>query len=96
VTRTAISAAVPRRRFTFEGRVISVTAFARPWVRFDVVLGDETGAFTLRFSGRRGIPGMRPGQCVRVEGTPAEVRSVLVLLNPLYEFMPDRAPCPCE
>ena len=96
MTRSAISAAVPRRHSTCEGRVISVTAFARPWVRFDVVLGDETGAITLRFTGRRGIPGMRPGQCVRVEGTPAEVRSVLVMLNPLYEFIPDRAPCPSE
>jgi hypothetical protein len=89
VTATAISAVVPRRRTTLEGQVMSVSAFVRPWVRFDVVVGDGSGTITLRFMGRTAIPGMSAGRQVRVEGTPAIVRHVLIMLNPLYEFPPD-------
>ena len=86
MTPTAIAAALPRRRSAFEGRVVSATAFARPHLRFDVVLDDGTGAITLRFTGRPRIPGMRLGQIVHVEGTPAEVGSALIILNPGYAF----------
>jgi hypothetical protein len=71
------------------GRVISVSPFIRPWVRLDVVVGDGSGAITLRFMGRAEIPGMSAGRQIRVEGTPSLVRELLVMLNPLYEFMPD-------
>jgi hypothetical protein len=89
VTPTAISAVVPRRRTTLVGRVISVSPFVRPWVRLDVVVGDGSGMVTLRFMGRTEVPGMIAGCQIRVEGTPAIVRQVLVMLNPLYEFIPD-------
>jgi hypothetical protein len=89
VTSTAIAAVVPRRRTTLEGRVVSVSPRFRPWVRLDVVLGDESGTVTLRFVGRDGVPGMRVGRQIRVEGTPAIVRGTLIVLNPLYEFIPD-------
>ena len=50
---------------------------------------DGTDSMTLRFVGRHTVPGMRPGRRVRVEGTPAENHSKLIMLNPLYEFIPD-------
>jgi hypothetical protein len=89
VSTTAISAVVPRRRTTLAGRVISVSPFVRPWVRVDVVVGDGSGTVTLRFMGRTAVPGMSAGRQIRVEGTPAIVRHVLTMLNPLYEFIPD-------
>jgi hypothetical protein len=89
VVATAISAAVSRRRATLEGRITAVRTYARPWVRFDVEMTDGTGSLTLRFVGRRAVPGMRPGRRLSVQGTPAEDHSTLVMLNPLYEFRPD-------
>ena len=83
---TAISAAVPRLRSTLAGRVTEVQANSRPWLRFDVEITDGTGSITLRFIGRDAVPGMRPGRCVRVQGTPAEEQGRLIMLNPLYEF----------
>jgi hypothetical protein len=89
VIPTAISAVVPRRRTSLSGRVISVSPFVRPWARLDVVMGDGTGTVTLRFLGRTAVPGLSPGRQIGVEGTPAIVRQLLVILNPLYEFIPD-------
>jgi hypothetical protein len=89
VGATAISAAVPRRRATLEGRITAVRASTRPWVRFDVELSDGTGSVTLRFVGRTEVPGMRPGRRLSVEGTPAEDHATLIMLNPLYEFRPE-------
>jgi hypothetical protein len=91
VTPTAISAVVPRRRTTLAGRVMSVSPFVRPWVRVDVVVGDGSGTITLRFMGRTAVPGISTDRQMRVEGTPGVVRQKLVMLNPLYEFLPD--PC---
>jgi hypothetical protein len=88
VAPTAISAAVPRRRATLEGRITTVRSLARPWMRFDVEMTDGTGSVTLRFLGRTVVPGMRPGRRLRVEGTPAEDHSRLIMLNPIYEFRP--------
>jgi hypothetical protein len=87
VTTTAISAVVPRRRTTLVGRVVSVFAFTRPWVRVDVVLSDGTGDITLRFLGRRAIHGMTRDRLVRAEGTASGKGEELVMLNPLYEFL---------
>jgi hypothetical protein len=89
VVATAISAAVPRRRLTLEGQITAVRPYGRPWVRFDVEMTDGTGSVTLRFLGRHAVPGMIPGRTLRVEGTPAEDHSKLVMLNPLYEFTPE-------
>jgi hypothetical protein len=87
MTTAAISAVVPRRRTAVTGQVISVTTFVRPWVRFQAVIDDGTGALTLRFLGRRTIPGMGPGANVWAEGTPMTERSGLVMLNPLYRYV---------
>jgi hypothetical protein len=89
VTTTAISAVVPRKRTTLVGQVMSVSPFLRPWVRLDVVLGDGSGTIILRFMGRSVVPGMTAGCQIRVEGTPAIVRGVLLMFNPVYEFLPD-------
>ncbi len=89
MTTTAISAVVPRKRTTLVGQVMSVSSLLRPWVRLDIVLGDGSGSITLRFMGRSVIPGMTAGRQIRVEGTPAIVRGVLLTLNPVYEFLPD-------
>jgi hypothetical protein len=72
---------------------MSVSPLLRPWIRFDVVVGDGSGTITLRFMGRTGVPGMSPGRQIRVEGTPAMVRQVLIMLNPLYEFIPEACRC---
>jgi hypothetical protein len=86
VTPTAIAAAVPRRRTKVAGRVTDIACFARPGIRFDAKLSDDTGTVTLRFLGRSQIPGFVVGRLLIAEGTPARTRGVLVILNPLYEF----------
>jgi hypothetical protein len=83
----AISAVVPRTRTIVVGRVTSVATHLRPWVRFQAVVEDGTGSLTLRFVGRRQIPGMVPGAPVRIEGTPMLERDGLVILNPLYQYL---------
>jgi hypothetical protein len=90
VTIDAISALVPRRRTTIKGRIVSVTPRVKPWVRLDVEFSDGTGTLTLRFTGRGQIPGLTTGRALIVEGTPADVRGELVILNPVYAF----AACP--
>lgn len=85
--KAAISAVVPRRRTVVVGRVTSVVTYLRPRVRFQAVVDDGTGSLTLRFVGRRQIPGMVPGATVRVEGTPMLERNRLVILNPLYQYL---------
>jgi hypothetical protein len=70
MTTTAISAVVPRKHTALTGRVTSVVAHLRPWVRLNVGLTDGTGAVILRFSGRTQIPGIVKGCRLRVEGTP--------------------------
>jgi len=87
VSTAAISAVVPRRRTVVIGQVISVITYVRPWVRFQAVIDDGTGSLTLRFLGRRTIPGMAPGADVRAEGTPMTERDTLVMLNPLYRYL---------
>jgi hypothetical protein len=87
VSTAAISAVVPRRRTAVIGQVISVTTCVRPRARFQVVIEDGTGTLTLRFVGRRNVPGMAPGADVWAEGTPMMERNVLVMLNPLYRYL---------
>jgi hypothetical protein len=89
VTITAMSAVVPRVRATVAGRIIMVRAYRRPWMRFDVELGDGTGTLILRFTGRAAIPGMSPGRRVGAEGMPSAQGGTLVMLNPNYAFVVD-------
>jgi hypothetical protein len=89
VTSTPISKLVPRQRAELKGRIEAVTSHQWPAVSYKVELNDGTGAVTLRFLGRRGLPGFEPGRWLSVEGTPAEIHGRLVILNPLYSFLPD-------
>ena len=72
-----------------EGRIEVVTSHQWPVVSYKVESSDGTGAVTLRFLGRRGLPGFEPGRWLSVAGTPAEIHGRLVILNPLYSFLPD-------
>ena len=83
---TAVAALVPRQRSRVVGDIESVTSFERPWVRTDAVLVDGTGALTLRFIGRSGVPGLVSGARLVVQGTPSIERGVLLMRNPLYTF----------
>jgi hypothetical protein len=96
MTVTAISAVVPRRRTTLAGRIDSVTNHARPWAWVDVALSDGTGTITLRFLGRRAVPGLRPGRSLTVEGTPSHAGPLLIMLNPLYSFRSDQVAARCH
>jgi hypothetical protein len=83
-----ISDLVLRQPSTAAGWVAEVRPHVRPWVRLDVELRDGSGALVLRFMGRTEIPGMEPGRRMHVAGTPARVRDELVMLNPIYSFLP--------
>jgi hypothetical protein len=92
VSRTAISAAEPRKRTVLAGRITGVATRVRPWIRFEVQLRDCTGSIILRFMGRTEVPGMTLGAQLVVEGTPALERDRVVMLNPLYTFDPEGEP----
>ncbi len=92
MSTTAISAVVPRTPTMLVGRVAAVVAHLRPWVRLNVELCDGTGTITLRFMGRTEVPGIVPGCCLRVEGTPWWDGPNLIVLNPLYAFVVDGNP----
>ena len=81
-----IDTAVPRRRTTLRGTVLSVVTARTPWVHTDAVLGDDTGTLVLRFVGRSSVPGLVPGRTLVVDGTPGVVDGDLVMLNPIYSF----------
>jgi hypothetical protein len=86
VNATTIAAAVPRRRATFRGSVVSVVSAETPTVRTDAVIDDGTGRLVLRFIGRSSVPGIEPGRHVVVEGTPGVVAGHPVVVNPRYSF----------
>jgi hypothetical protein len=88
VTATPISELVPRQRAQLSGRIEKVTLHQWPADSYKVELCDGTGKVTLRFLGRSGLPGFAPGRWLSAEGTPAEIHGRLVILNPLYSFLP--------
>lgn|GEM_PF-2422609 len=81
-----IATAVPRRRISLRGRVLSVVTAEAPWVHTDAVLGDDTGTLVLRFVGRSSVPGLVSGRTLVVDGTPGVLGGDLVMLNPVYSF----------
>lgn len=85
VARTVAEAA-PRQRAVLSGSVRAVRDRGNPAPCCDAVLDDGTGTITLRWVGRRSVPGVGPGRAVRVEGTVLDQHGLLVLLNPLYRF----------
>ena len=86
MSHTAISAVTPRTRTTLGGEIISVVSHARPTVRVDAELCDDTGTIVLRFTGRDQVPGLVTGARLVVEGTPAREGERLIMRNPAYEF----------
>lgn len=84
---TAIGDLEPRRRATVSGEILSVVAYELPWVRTDAELSDGTGVVVLRFMGRAEVPGLLPGRCIVAEGTPGLRNGILVVHNPLYQFV---------
>jgi hypothetical protein len=86
---TAIGDLEPRRRATMAGKIVSVVAYEWPWVRTDAEVGDGTRSVVLRFMGRAEVPGIVPGRRIVAEGTPAVSGNVLMVHNPLYQFVAD-------
>jgi hypothetical protein len=89
VSATAIGALQPRRRATVSGEILSVVSYVLPGIRTDVELSDDTGVVVLRFMGRAEVPGLISGRRIVAEGTPADRNGVLVIHNPIYEFVAD-------
>ncbi len=87
MSATAIGELEPRRRATMAGEILSVVAYELPWVRTDAEVGDGTGVVVLRFMGRAEVPGLVPGRHIVAEGTPGLRNGVLVVHNPLYQFV---------
>lgn len=87
MSTTAIGDLEPRQRATACGEVLSVATYESPWVRTDVEVGDDTGVVLLRFMGRAEVPGLVQGRRIAVEGTPGLRDGVLVIPNPLYQFV---------
>ena len=77
-----------RQRARVAGRVKSMTV--QPWgdvPSLQVQLTDDQGKINVAFLGRRQIAGLAPGSRIVVEGTIADVRGQLTMINPDYEFV---------
>ena len=85
---TPIPALHPRQRARVAGRVKSMTV--QPWgdvPSLQIQLTDDHGKLNVAFLGRRQIAGIAPGSRIVVEGTVADVRGQLTMINPEYEFV---------
>jgi amino acid transporter len=83
-----ISSLQVRQRARVAGRVKSVTV--KPWgdsASLQVQLVDDHGKMVVVFLGRRQIAGMVPGAKLAVEGTVADLRGQIGMINPNYEFL---------
>jgi len=93
---TPIADAAWRSNVRVAGRVKGVRV--QPWAEkiasLEVTLADHTGGLTVVFLGRRHIGGIHLGSHLVVEGTLAEVRHQLALINPQYELLPARVALP--
>lgn len=70
----------------------------QPWSEkiqsLELTLVDGTGGITVVFLGRRRIGGIGLGARLVVEGTVAETRGQLALLNPTYQLLPHEVTLP--
>ncbi len=76
-----------RDRARVAGRVRSLTV--QPWgsvPTLECVIDDDKGRIVVAFLGRRQIAGIQPGARIIVEGTVAERKGRLTIINPTYEF----------
>jgi RecG-like helicase len=100
--RTALEGVIPiaqvqwRERVKVAGRVKAVRI--QPWSEkiqsLELTLVDGTGGITVAFLGRRSIGGVKLGARLVVEGTVAETRNQLALLNPAYQLLPHQVALP--
>ncbi|MBI2708595.1 MAG: amino acid permease [Actinobacteria bacterium] len=77
-----------REHVTIEGRVRSVRV--RPLADvagLECVVTDGTASISAVFHGRRHIPGITIGTCIRVEGTVVDHHGRLAILNPSYTLL---------
>ncbi len=85
-----------RERVKVAGRVKALRV--QPWsekiLSLELTLVDGTGGLTVVFLGRRHIGGVRLGARLVVEGTVAETRNQLALLNPAYQLLPHEVALP--
>ena len=93
---TPIGDAEWRARVKVAGRVKALRI--QPWSEkiqsLEITLVDGTGGLTVVFLGRRQIGGIKLGARVVVEGTVAETRKQLALLNPAYQLLPHEVALP--
>ncbi len=77
-----------RKREVTEGviKTVSVRPVSNSQV-LEVELADPTGCVLLRFYGRGSIPGIRPGQRLRVHGTVGRYGAEAAIANPHYELI---------
>ncbi len=100
--RSALEGVMPigqvewRERVKVAGRVKALRV--QPWsekiLSLELTLVDGTGGLTVVFLGRRHIGGVRLGSRLVVEGTVAETRNQLALLNPAYQLLPHEVTLP--
>lgn len=100
--RVALDGVIPigqvqwRARVKVAGRVKALRV--QPWSEkiqsLELTLVDGTGGLTVVFLGRRHIGGVRLGARIVVEGTVAETRNQLALLNPAYQLLPHEVALP--
>ena len=82
-----------RRRVRFVGEVTSVRVVPRADTKWlELTVDDGSGSIIAMYTGRRSIPGVRPGSVIEFEGVPRDERGRRVLLNPLYTLRPDIEP----
>jgi RecG-like helicase len=100
--RVALAGVVPistvewRAHVKVAGRVKALRV--QPWSEkiqsLELTLVDGTGGLTVVFLGRRKIGGIKLGARIVVEGTVAETRDQLALLNPAYQLLPHEVTLP--
>ncbi|HEY6533168.1 MAG TPA: OB-fold nucleic acid binding domain-containing protein [Acidimicrobiales bacterium] len=85
-----------RARVKVAGRIKALRI--QPWSEkiqsLELTLVDGTGGITVVFLGRRSIGGVKLGARLVVEGTVAETRNQLALLNPAYQLLPHEVALP--
>jgi amino acid transporter len=89
--RAPMTGLEPRQRARVAGRISAMRVQPRGGVSgLECTLVDDTGSIVLVFLGRRSIPGLSVGTRLAAEGTIAEDRGRLTMLNPLYELLAER------
>jgi amino acid transporter len=84
----SISTLPTRERLTVTGEVTAARVVPRassPWL--ELTIDDGSGSFLAVYTGRRSIPGLRPGRLATFEGVLGEEHGQKVMLNPAYTLI---------